>query len=838
MLKGRVISSFKLYGGIIVEILSPAGNIKTFYAAILNGADAVYLGGTRFSARQYANNFTKHEIVEAVEYAHLRDKKVYITVNTLIDNNEMLEVLDYVFELQEIGVDAVIVQDIGLMSLIKSIFPDLAIHASTQMTIHNSEGVEYLNNFGIKRVVLARELSFKEIQKIKNENKNMEIEVFVHGALCYSYSGQCLFSSIAGGRSGNRGKCAQPCRLPFELFKDNNKQDVKGKHLLSPSDLCLIDYIPELFKAGVDSIKIEGRMKRPEYTAIVTRAYRKAIDLYLSKEDFYINDDTRKELIQIFNRNFTSGYFIKDNNFLSIDRPDNRGLHIGKVIEQLSNNDTKIKLKDELQIGDGIEIRSKDKSIVSQIVKSININNKKVVKANQGDIITIKFKEKLLKGYDVFKTYDERLITEITQTFEKPELNKVIVNCDVYLYSGYPLRLVFSNSKGITAEVETKSCVEKAANHPLTEEVLFEKLNRMGNTPFKLGELKIYGEKNVTISFSEINQARRAALDILYKNHIQWNRPASISRLKFQEEKSKIHIDNTTDYFNYTPQLSVTVSNEEQLKAAVEAGAEYIYITLDGLKSKEKYSTEEIIYLKTYCDNNNVRLYPILPRIQKPNVYGQNIINAGFKDVVVGNLGALQWALKNKLSIIVDYNFNVFNNYTVNKLLKLGVNTICLSPELNFKQLQDFSNMQKLELIVHGEIIIMQSEYCILGDVLDGNCNNLCSKNNYKLKDKKGYYFPIETDNECKMYIFNSRTLDLIEDLNKIIKLKPKLLRLEMRRKEPDKIINIIRIYKDAIENILNLKKVDTKDYKQIIQNNTNSDLTKCHYFRGVLDYE
>ena len=341
-----------------MELLAPAGNWQALVAAIENGANAVYLGGPAFNARHSAENFTMEMIKQAVEYAHLRKVKVYVTVNTLLHTHELDTVLDYVFELYSSDIDAIIVQDLGLLSLLRDLLPDLTIHASTQMTVHNVEGVKLLEQQGVKRVVLARELLLQEINHI-SKNTSAELELFVHGALCYSYSGQCLFSSMVGGRSGNRGRCAQPCRLPYTLYSERGgKQSLEGKYLLSPSDLNLIDYLSAIQESGVHSLKIEGRLKRPEYVAIVTRSYRQMLDHLLDGDGKPDSEVLKGEMAGIFNRDFSPGYFdpqvLKR---LSTQRPNNRGVYIGQVISRNSDGRTAIYLQEEsLSIGDGIEI--------------------------------------------------------------------------------------------------------------------------------------------------------------------------------------------------------------------------------------------------------------------------------------------------------------------------------------------------------------------------------------------------------------------------------------------------------------------------------------------------
>jgi putative protease len=317
------------------EILAPAGNLEAFRAAVENGADAVYAGGQSFGARAYAGNLSPAELAEAVRYAHVRGVRVYVTVNTLVNNAELETVGRYLVDLYRIGVDAVLVQDLGVMRLARTLLPGLKIHASTQMTVINSEGAAFLRDLGVARVVLAREVSLADMREIAG-NSGIEIEVFVHGALCVCYSGQCLMSSLIGGRSGNRGRCAQPCRLPYTLVEANSGRNVGanlGPHLLSPRDLRLASYLPELVRAGVTALKIEGRMKRPEYVAIVTRIYRQVRDRVLAGEAGTLKPDEEKDLRQIFNRGFTTGYFLANQGreLMSYLRPNNRGTKIGRA---------------------------------------------------------------------------------------------------------------------------------------------------------------------------------------------------------------------------------------------------------------------------------------------------------------------------------------------------------------------------------------------------------------------------------------------------------------------------------------------------------------------------
>ncbi|NMA49806.1 MAG: U32 family peptidase, partial [Tissierellia bacterium] len=336
-----------------VELLAPVGSMDALKAAIQNGANAVYLGGKKFNARQYASNFDDDEILEAILYAHLRGVKVYITLNILLDESELSDAIDYVRYLRKIGADAIIVQDIGFASIIREIFLDMDLHASTQMTVNNMFGIEHLENMGFKRVVLAREVPLKEIKSISNKTE-VELEVFVHGALCFSYSGQCLMSSFIGGRSGNRGTCAQPCRMSYTPVNDKGEAllDWDKLYLLSTRDLNTMEEINNLILVGVKSFKVEGRMKRPEYVATIVSAYRKAIDFGIQT----INDGEKKDVESIFNRGFTKGLTFGDfgRDFVNVDRPDNRGRVIGKITD--SNKDgIFLRFDEDVSAGDGIE---------------------------------------------------------------------------------------------------------------------------------------------------------------------------------------------------------------------------------------------------------------------------------------------------------------------------------------------------------------------------------------------------------------------------------------------------------------------------------------------------
>ena len=407
------------------ELLAPAGDFTSLKAAILAGCDAVYLGGKLFGARAFSNNFSNDELIEAIKYAHLYGVKVYVTVNTLVYEREVDKFMDYIDFLYRHNVDALIVQDIGMMDLIRKTYPLLELHASTQMHIHNLEGVKLIESLGLKRVVLARETPIELIKKIKR-NSTIELEVFTHGALCISYSGQCLFSSFIGNRSGNRGSCAGSCRQKYNLVVDNKKVNSE-QYLLSTKDLCTLEKIGDLINLGVDSLKIEGRMKSPSYVYLVTKLYREAIDSYCLNSQVKINLDELDDLKKIFNRQYTKGFLFNDNDVVNSYRPNHLGVEIGKVIKS-QNNYVDILLTADLNINDGIRFIDDD---IGFIVTSLFKNKKRIDHAKKGDVISIYCKDKI-SNTKVFKTTDYLLNKKIEDILKNKKKINITENLEVY----------------------------------------------------------------------------------------------------------------------------------------------------------------------------------------------------------------------------------------------------------------------------------------------------------------------------------------------------------------------------------------------------------------------
>ncbi|AKB31127.1 Protease [Methanosarcina siciliae HI350] len=592
------------------ELLAPAGGMEALKAAVENGADAVYIGARAFSARGYASNFSEEELEQALDYAHLRGVKIYVTVNTLLKEEEVESALRLLARLREMGADAIIIQDPGLIALSRKYLPDLPLHASTQMTLHNSEGVAFAKELGIERVVLSRETSLEEIRKIK-EKSDMEIEVFVHGALCISYSGQCLLSSLIGGRSGNRGYCAQPCRKKYRLYCEGKQVKTGGSYLLSPKDLNTASGLGTLIEAGIESFKIEGRMKRPEYVAGVVRIYRRLIDRYLKNPaGYFVSGEEQEILTQLFNRGFTSGYFFENprGKLMSRENPHNRGIPAGTVVSyDRRTKRIRVKLSNILRLGDGImvenaETRPEDKG---KIISSMYTGKGSVYSAGKGEVVEIPFDSRAPSGSTVYRTHDKKLMDSLKKESESGALRpKIPVSLAATLTSGKPARFGIKDSDSNVVTVESEYLVEEAEKLPTSKARIEKQLTKLGNTLFEATELNVSVEEDIFIPVGQLNELRtKAVLQLENLRTSKWKRkplenlqlPAPGEK-KVKEVKRIGKIEETkeiegTGKINHReeiketkirnlpkkPLLSVTAYSFEGLEGALAGGADCIY---------------------------------------------------------------------------------------------------------------------------------------------------------------------------------------------------------------------------------------------------------------------
>ncbi len=782
------------------ELLAPVGSKESLIAAVKNGADAVYFGGSVFSARQYASNFSREELEWAIDHAHKMGVKAYVTVNTLIKDSELEEAADYLRFLCNAGADAVIVQDLGILRLLREQLPELPVHASTQMTIHNVEGVKFLKDMDVKRVVLARELSLDEIRKIKAETA-MEIETFIHGALCFSYSGQCLLSSMIGGRSGNRGYCAQPCRKKYRI------NDVEG-YLLSPKDLNMSEHIGALVKAGIDSFKIEGRMKRPEYVAGVVRVYRKLIDRFFEAPGkFRVTESEKHTLRQLFNREFTTGYFFGNPGceLMSRKYPHNIGTELGRVLDYEPRKKlVSISLKAPLRTGDGIGIGEQDTGVIA---RSMYVNNQNVTAANPGSTVRIYLDTEVAAGDVVFKTYDAELMTSLesgnARKIPVRMLIKASINEHVELY-------VTDGENDITVRGAN---VSRAEAKPISKNSITEQLKKLGNTIFEAQEIRFEVDDDIFIPVSGLNSLRREAVSRLEELRAQkWKRQCSMLNIPGTNPRERKP--------DIKPVLSVNAGSIECLEAAVDSGADAVYIGRENFGSK--LDTDDLRYAIEYGKGKDVSVFISTARIIK-DVKDVKNLNTGLAHagLLVANLGVLYSLHRSGVPVIIDYPFNVFNRITMEFLLNYG-QRITLSPELTLKEIKNLTPFGSTECIVHGLFPLMVSEHGLVNGLFPGDrAHDTC------LKDEKGFVFPVKTDSQGRTYIMNSRELCMLEYVPDLIKTGVDCLRIEAKMYDKGKTGKITEAYRKAIDSSISGKRSDEKC-------NDSGGYTKGHYFRGV----
>ena len=492
-----------------IELLAPAGSMESFYAAIEAGADAIYLGGKNFGARAFSKNFNDEEMVKAINYAHIYGVKVYVTCNTLIYDREVSEFLKYVEFLHKNNVDAILVQDLGMLDLIRKTYPKLEVHSSTQMHIHNLDGTKLMEDLGVKRVVLARETSFKEIKHIK-DNTNVELEVFVHGALCVSYSGQCLMSYFNSSRSANQGACEGSCRLKYNVLKDNKIID-KDVYALSLKDLNSLENIGRLIDLGVSSLKIEGRMKSPAYVYLVTSLYREAIDSYYKEGKVSINKQKLHDLKVIFNREYTRGFlFNEDNNkIVNMKASNHQGVEVGNVIKS-KNNRIEVKLTDDVFIGDALRIISSSEDAI--ILNNFYIRNKLVKEAHKGDIISFDTHKRIDINSIILKTSSKKIADDINNLVLSKQ-RRVPLTMSVNAIVGEPLRIVATDGKN---SVRKESIIlESSINRPTSKTELEEKINKLNDTAYIVNSLKLNVDDNVFVPLKIFNDLRREVIEEL-----------------------------------------------------------------------------------------------------------------------------------------------------------------------------------------------------------------------------------------------------------------------------------------------------------------------------------
>lgn len=816
-----------------IELLAPAGSWEALEAAVNAGADAVYMGGRAFGARAYASNFDKEEMAKAVYFAHMHRVRLYVTVNTLVDDSELGELADYLLFLNNVGVDGIIVQDLGVIRLARRIVPELPLHASTQMTITNSGGVDFAVAAGMERSVLARELSLKEIDAACK--RGTEIETFIHGALCVCYSGQCLMSSLIGGRSGNRGRCAQPCRLPYKLLNVKGEDMLSGKdagqYLLSPKDMNTLHILPQLIETGVVSYKIEGRMKRPEYVAVVVDAYRRAIDSYLAG-NYHVPEEDFANIEQIFNRDFTTAYMVNrpGKEMMSDRRPNNRGVLVGRVAKlDKQRNKAVIKLEKELHLGDGLEFWVSVGGRVGTTVTEMLRNGAVVESAASGEQVTIDVPKGVRLNDRVFRTLDSRLMAYAGQFFGTDAKKRISVDVVVTAKLGQPMTVVMTDDEGNVGYGETDFIVEAARKRALDEATVRKQMDRLGSTEYFLSSMQFIHDENVMVPMSEMNEARRMACEALDAARLEAFAPSRTLVHGYKEQLTP----NAHRHRWLAGKLTVHCDSVAKVNVALQAGAERILFGGDCF-NHQLPANSDYDRVTEMCRKAGREVAFATPRIIKEAqlTYFDKLFALWQElepDLVYINNNGL-WPLTQKypqLKPVADMSLNIFNSQALQFWQENGAVSAVLSPELTMTQVEHLTSVSTLplECIIQGRLEMMVSEYCVggsfLGDLHKGECRFNCREQLF-LGDRKEARFPIATDQFCHMHILNAHELSLVASVQHMAEMGVASLRIDGRNYEEAKLAELIELYRKVLGGA-----VETPENLP--------GTTRGHYYRGVM---
>ena len=770
-----------------IELLSPAGSLESFYAAISAGANAVYMGGKQFSARAYASNFSNEQIKDLIIYAHKRNVKVYITVNTLIFEDEFEEVVNFIDFLYRSDVDGILLQDLGLAYYLHNCYPELILHASTQLNCHNVSEAKALINLGFKRLVLAREVSLEEAKRIKD--LGVEVEVFVHGALCVSYSGQCLMSSFIGNRSGNRGKCAQPCRNEMKVISNEKESELFG---ISTKDMCSIEYIDKLIEAVIDSLKIEGRMKREEYVYQVVSSYKLAIDNYYQKNKIDYQDEINK-MKSLFNRGFTKGYLFNESRtkLLNQKTSSHQGTILGRVIK-VKGNYIDIRLEDDLFLQDGIRFNNRFQS--GQQVQKMFINSKDVKVAYKGQVVSlIGHNVRVFKDDEVIKTTSSYQLENIQKMLKNDIKNELSMEINAYQNKPLELKLTAFNQ---TQKVYSSFIVTEAINNPTSKERIIEQLSKLGDTPFQASNIKVNMDNDIFVSIKELNNLRRDGVNKLLEK-LQTINYYDVENVKlFNLNSSSINKEFT---------LMCQVETKEQLEEALKYPFSKILINNDKLfeENKEKENIYHSLRRIDHFDDKSTLSNEVLSYIKE----------IGSKD-----------------NLLTSPYFNLVNSYSLDLAYNLGIKEVILSYELSKEDINNMMNEYKnrnssyplVNIPIYGKVDLMIMKSCPIANmygISKDHCQ-MCKKNNYYLKDRMNLHFDMIQDEYCTTRVLNSHCLYLLDKINEIknMNISGGILYFTNETKEETR-----RIIKDAF-----LKNVN--ENKDIILDN----ITRGHFLKKI----
>ncbi|MBC3889139.1 hypothetical protein GH810_12515 [Acetobacterium paludosum] len=759
------------------ELLAPAGTMDAIIAAVNGGADAVYFGGKAFNARRNAENMTEDEIRTAVALCHYRGVKVYVTLNILIKNSEFEALIKTLNFLKNLHVDGLIVQDMGVIYLIKHYFPEFKLQTSTQASVYGLEGVLFFQEQGFSRVVLPREMPLTQVAEIKKKAQ-IELKIFCHGALCYAYSGQCLMSSMIGGRSGNRGLCAQPCRKTYQLFDEQDRLINEG-YLLSPKDLKTLEEMEAIVAAGVDALKIEGRMKTPEYVYGITRAYRERInEVFGEKPEKTINDQA---VMQVFNRDFTRGHLFNEADILNPQVGKNRGVLIGRVMAMPKSQNSRnygayphlalsLNQDAELSLGDGLSF-GEDGKIGTKVDGIFTLDGSRLEKGHGGETIAIPCRYGVSPGTLLYKNFDKGLMDQLHQWGSVPvNLPEAVVDFKLTIKAELPVKIVAA-SQGIEVSYTADFEPEIPLRKPLDEALISEQISRLGATDFALGTIVIDMDTNLFLSRSQLNLLRKEVIGKLAAKITAASETSADDLITIVPLEKELH-GNQKSLDNETGRKRISLEfrempSREWLSQLTNLGVAEVVMPLLG-----EGATEMAAFSKECGLNVLLKTPKIMDDAGSQKVRrlsNQDIKHDGF---LIGNYEALQ-LLKNRSDYLeADQSFNLFNTLAARALKEWQVKGGVLSPELDEIQLKEISEYSDLAMVlpVYGTQELMVSKKCLF------NCANCPEKTKGttglcqmemtgNLEDERGGYFPVKRDNQGLIHIYNRDTLFLREEI-------------------------------------------------------------------------
>lgn len=792
-----------------VELLAPAGGPDALVAAVNNGADAVYLGLGALNARRSAANFDLDSLAEATRFAHLRGARVYLTANVVVLTQELSGALRMIADAWAAGVDAVIVQDLGLMRALREALPEVRMHASTQIDAMNPDTVLALAGAGASRVTLARELPLDAIAACAATG--VEVESFVHGAICYSYSGQCLMSSMIGRRSANRGMCAQPCRLTYELLNaEGAVVATPGRYLLSPKDLAGIAHLPALIASGVRALKIEGRMKSPEYVAVVTGVYRAALDRAIARpEDYAVTASEWQMLEEAFSRGFTDGYLtgVRGDALMSYSRPNNRGVLVGRIASASPGRAT-IELERAIDPADTLEVWTRSGRF-AQPAGTLTVDGVAANAAPAGSATSFRPENSVAAGDRVFRVANDALLRAARRTFAGSGVidhRPAPVDFDIRVRIGAPLRLV-ARAAGASAEVEGQP-VTAARTKPITADEIVEHVGRLGGSGYAAADWRIDLDANAGLGFSALHALRRDALERLDAARLErWNRQAPetvvVPALPAAAPRSN------------APELVVTAWSPEIAGAAAAAGADRVLRRVFAAPSGDPGAFAE----------------PVLPRVVWPaEMEGFDGWMTGER-VTSGNLGLLHRA-SSRGPVAADWPLNILNGHAAAEVAGMGAGFVWASPELSGRQLADLVTTSAVPVgcVVWGRLELMVAEQCVL--MAAGDCGRRCAscarrRGWWRLRDHKGYEFPVTTDESGRTHVMNSVTLDLVRALDEVVACGVSAVRVDFTDEGVSRVAEVVRAVRSALTAVVNGAPAPERPLVE--------PSTSGHFYRGVL---